>query len=132
MQVILSRTLHITGLPFTFIKKIVFFRLRKKLLCGCFATMVLRFRKRLRLSPCKATPSTTMMMLRMVIRAMTFTIDDDDDGDNFENGNCLGLARYMGTCQRPKRQEVAKERATALQRRSRPFCSIFPTSCIHS
>ena len=100
--------------------------------------MVLRFRKRLRLSPCKATPSTTMMMLKVVIRAMIFTGDNDDGDDgfhfrnDFENGNCLGLARYMGTCQRPKRQEVAKERATALQRRSRPFCSIFPTSCIHS
>ena len=58
--------------------------------------------------------------------------DDFQNGNDFENGNCLGLARYMGTCQRPKRQEVAKERATALQRRSRPFCSIFPTSCIHS
>ena len=45
--------------------------------------MVLRFRKRLRLSPCKATPLTTMMMLKMVIRAMIFTGDNDDGDDGF-------------------------------------------------
>ena len=132
MQINFRRTVHMTGLSVTLMKEIAFFRLRKKLLCACFATMVLRFRKRLRLSPCKATPSSTMMMLKMVIRAMIFTGGNNDGDDGFNFRNCLGLARYMGTCQRPKRQEVAKERATALQRRSRPFCSIFPTSCIHS
>ena len=25
---------------------------------------------------------------------------DEYEGNNFENGNCLDLARYMGTCQR--------------------------------
>ena len=64
-----------------------------------FCNYGVAFQKRLRWSPCKATPSTTMMMLKLVIRAMIFTGGNNDGDDGFNFRNCLGLARYMGTCQ---------------------------------